>query len=61
MTRDEAMVELHRMITTIDTSDTEAAAARLLERVSCRADSLELRAALVEAGARALLRAAVRS
>lgn len=35
-------------------ADPEALAERLLERVSCRADALVLRAALVEVGARAL-------
>jgi len=59
MTRSESLVELRRMIASLDkSSDTEAALARLLERVSLRVDSPELRAALVEEGARALLLAA---
>jgi hypothetical protein len=56
MTRDEAILELRTMIASLDRTDFEAATARLLERVSLRVDSLELRAALTEEGARALLR-----
>jgi hypothetical protein len=43
----------------IDEPDAGAAVRRLLERVSTRADALELRAALVELGARAVVEAAV--
>jgi hypothetical protein len=60
MTREEAVIALRTMIVSLDKSDFEAAAAKLLERVSCRADSLELRAALVELGAAAFLRQAAR-
>jgi hypothetical protein len=58
MTRAQALAELHTMIGSLSRTDTEAAAVRLLERISCRADAIELRSALVEEGARALLRQA---
>jgi hypothetical protein len=59
MTRARALEELRVMISSLDKTDTEAAAvARLLERISLRVDSLELRAALAEEGARAMLIAA---
>jgi hypothetical protein len=58
MTRDEAILELRRMIGSLDRADFDAATARLLERISLRVDSIELRSALVEEGARAMLRAA---
>ena len=57
MTRDHALDALRTMIGSLDRTDLEAAKARLLERVSLRVDSLELRAALVELGAAALLEA----
>lgn len=60
MTRDEAVVALRVMVGSLDKGDFDAAVARLLERISLRADSLELRAALVEEGARSLLRVAAR-
>jgi hypothetical protein len=56
MTRAEALIALRTMIASLDRSDPEVAMARLLERISLRVDSLELRAALVEEGAKALLR-----
>ena len=55
MNAPEALVELRRMAAAIDQADLEAAASRLLERVSMREDSLELRAALAELGARVLV------
>jgi hypothetical protein len=55
MTRARALEELRLMIGSLDKTDTEAAVARLLERISLRVDSLELRAALIEEGARAML------
>lgn len=61
MTREEFLDELRTMITSLDRSDFDGAVGRLLERISCRADALELRSALVEEGARAMLRAAARS
>ena len=61
MTRDEALAELRKMVASLYRSDFEAAAVRLLERISCRADALELRSALVEEGARSMLREAARS
>lgn len=54
----EAAEALRRLAASVAESrpgaDSEALADRLLERVSCRADALVLRAALVEVGTRAL-------
>jgi hypothetical protein len=58
MTRDEAILELRTMIGSLDHSDFDAAVSRLLERISLRVDSIELRSCLVEEGARSLLRTA---
>jgi hypothetical protein len=58
MTRDEALAELHVMVSSLHGTDFEWALGRLLERISLRVDSLELRSALVEEGARSLLRSA---
>jgi hypothetical protein len=60
VTRAQALLELRTMIGSLDRSDFDGAVERLLERTSLRADALELRSALVEEGARSLLRAAVR-
>jgi hypothetical protein len=56
MTRARALEELRVMVGSLDKTDPEVAVARLLQRISLRVDSLELRAALAEEGARALLR-----
>jgi len=53
--RAEVLAALRKIAASIDIEDTEAAAARLLERISTRADALELRAALAELGARVLV------
>lgn len=58
MTNAEALRELARIADSIDEpDDSRARAARLLERVSTRADSLELRAALTELGALTMVHA----
>lgn len=58
MTAPEAIASLRQLAAGIretrPEADQEAAAARLLERVSCRGDAMVLRAGLVELGARAL-------
>ena len=56
MTRDDAHEALRIMVRSLDRTDPEAAKARLLERVSLRVDCIELRAALAELGAEALLK-----
>lgn len=55
MTRDEAVSTLRSIAATVDESDQGAAVERLLERVSLREEAAELRAGLVELGAKALL------
>jgi hypothetical protein len=60
VTRDAAVAALRVMVSSLDKSDFDVAVARLLERVSLRADSLELRAALTEQAAQAMLREAIR-
>jgi hypothetical protein len=54
-TRSEALATVRRLAASLDASDPDAASARLLERISQRDDAAELRAALVELGALALV------
>ncbi|MCL4822106.1 MAG: hypothetical protein KJ067_23510 [Vicinamibacteria bacterium] len=54
-TRGEALATLRRLAAPLQTDDVEASASRLLERISLRDDAEELRAALVETGARAFV------
>lgn len=54
-TKAEAIEDLRRVAATIAERDPEAAAERLLERISARDDATELRAALTGLGARAIV------
>ncbi len=51
----DALAELRRMAAGLEDEEPAAASRRLLERVSAREDAEELRAALVELGAVALI------
>ena len=51
----EALATLQQLSAGVDQADAEASARRLLERIAARDDAAELRAALVELGARALV------
>lgn len=55
MNRDEALATLHRVALHVVEHSQTAAVERLLERLSVRDDAEELRAALVLAGAAAVL------
>lgn len=61
MTRAVAAERLRRVAAAITETSEPEAISRLLERLAARDDAEELRAALVLAGARALLREASRS
>ncbi len=54
-TRGEALATLRRLAAPLPAGDVEASASRLLEKVSQLDDAAELRAALVEVGARVLV------
>jgi hypothetical protein len=58
VTRDAAAAELARLAAGVRETDEDAAASRLLEKVASAADPELLRGALLEAGARAVLREA---
>jgi hypothetical protein len=51
----EALAVLRQLAAGVDQGEAEAGARRLLERIAARDDAAELRAALVELGARALV------
>lgn len=56
MTREEAIAAARVAAATVFETDVDQAAARLMERLSVREDASELRDALAELGARAILR-----
>ena len=56
MTRPEALVALRRLALGLPPGSVEEQASRVVERLAAHADTEELRAALIELGAAALVR-----